>query len=83
MEDEEAPNAHDSEKMAPTKGKRGPKKTKVSFFNAEKRRTAKEIAAVEQLMNERYVNLVDVLPPLPQKGDFDIEVIKDSQYFFS
>jgi len=83
VEDNEASEADDSEKIAPTKGKRGPKKAKVSFFNAEKRRTAKEIREVEQLMNEGYVNLVDILPPLPQKGDFDIEVIKDSQYFFS
>jgi DNA-directed RNA polymerase len=83
VEDNEASGADDSEKIAPTKGKKGPKKAKVSFFNAEKRRTAKEIREVERVMNERYVNLVDILPPLPQKGDFDIEVIKDSQYFFS
>jgi len=31
----------------------------------------------------RFVNLVDILPPLPSKGMFDIAKIKDSLYFFS
>ncbi|KAI5119282.1 hypothetical protein M0805_008061 [Coniferiporia weirii] len=36
----------------------------------------------KQVMN-RFVNLVDVLPPLPKKGDFDVQRIKQSKYFFS
>ena len=32
---------------------------------------------------EMFVNLVDVLPPLPEKGKFDVKAIKQSQYFFS
>lgn len=31
----------------------------------------------------RFVNLVDVLPPLPTKGQFDVSTIKKSLYFFS
>jgi len=31
----------------------------------------------------KFVDLCDLLPPLPQKGDFDVETIKESQYFFS
>ncbi|KAI0632722.1 DNA/RNA polymerase [Trametes polyzona] len=31
----------------------------------------------------KFVNLVDILPPLPQKGKFDVKAIKESQYFFS
>ena len=31
----------------------------------------------------RFVNLVDILPPVPKKGDFDVKLIKNSLYFFS
>lgn len=34
-------------------------------------------------ISARFVNLVDLIPPLPKKGDFEVSVIKDSQYFFS
>ncbi|KLO16665.1 DNA/RNA polymerase [Schizopora paradoxa] len=33
--------------------------------------------------DERFANLVDIFPKLPQKGDFDVKKIKNSQYFFS
>ena len=38
---------------------------------------------VEALLADKFVNLIDVLPPLPEKGKFDVKLIKDSQYFFS
>ncbi|KAK2465507.1 hypothetical protein APHAL10511_002399 [Amanita phalloides] len=31
----------------------------------------------------KFANLVDVLPPLPKKGDFEVKNIKKSLYFFS
>lgn len=31
----------------------------------------------------KFVDLADLLPPLPHKGNFNVESIKDSQYFFS
>ena len=31
----------------------------------------------------RFVNLADVIPPIPKKGEFDVKTIKDSMYFFS
>ena len=31
----------------------------------------------------KFVNLVDILPPLPAKGQFDVKTIKQSLYFFS
>ncbi|KAL6308760.1 DNA/RNA polymerase [Sparassis latifolia] len=31
----------------------------------------------------KFVELVDILPPLPQKGEFDVNTIKNSLYFFS
>jgi DNA-directed RNA polymerase, mitochondrial len=36
-----------------------------------------------KLFDERYIDLVKVLPPLPKKGEFDVSSIKRSQYFFS
>lgn len=30
-----------------------------------------------------FVYLVDLLPPVPKKGDFDVTKIKESKYFFS
>lgn len=32
---------------------------------------------------QRFVNLVGLFPPLPQKGDFEVRTVKDSLYFFS
>ena len=50
--------------------KRGPRKIKSE-------------ADIEARLAEMFVNLVDVLPPLPEKGKFDVKAIKQSQYFFS
>ncbi|KAJ6615404.1 DNA/RNA polymerase [Mycena sp. CBHHK59/15] len=47
--------------------------------DAKKAAEAKELA---QLMG-KFVNLTDLLPPLPAKGSFNVELIKDSPYFFS
>ncbi|KAF8519384.1 DNA/RNA polymerase [Hysterangium stoloniferum] len=33
--------------------------------------------------NVRFVNVVDLFPPLPRKGDFEVRTVKDSLYFFS
>ncbi|KZT54741.1 DNA/RNA polymerase [Calocera cornea HHB12733] len=37
----------------------------------------------DKVVPTRFVNLIDILPPLPPKGKFDIQKIKDSLYFFS
>ncbi|KAH9476822.1 DNA-directed RNA polymerase, mitochondrial [Psilocybe cubensis] len=42
----------------------------------------------QMLMNTRgqggvYIRLIDLIPPLPEKGDFEVEAIKASPYFFS
>ncbi|KAG6877418.1 hypothetical protein C0993_007661 [Termitomyces sp. T159_Od127] len=39
-------------------------------------------AEMRMLMG-KFVNLVDLIPPLPEKGSFRVEQIKKSQYFFS
>ena len=36
-----------------------------------------------KLMAGKFVNLTDLFPPLPAKGNFKVEAIKASQYFFS
>ncbi|KAJ7160872.1 DNA/RNA polymerase [Mycena filopes] len=43
---------------------------------------AAEAAALKQLMN-KFIKLTDLLPPLPKKGTFEVNSIKDSPYFFS
>lgn len=48
-----------------------------------KTKAAKTQENVEKRLAGKFVNLVDILPPLPQKGKFDVKAIKDSQYFFS
>ena len=36
-----------------------------------------------RLLAGKFVNLTDLLPPVPAKGNFKVEAIKGSQYFFS
>lgn len=48
-----------------------------------RKKEAKEIDGGDTALFERFVNLTDFLPPIPKKGDFDVETIKGSQYFFS
>jgi DNA-directed RNA polymerase len=48
---------------------------------AKRRKTAAGKAAIE-LMG-KFVNVTDILPPLPERGSFKVETIKGSQYFFS
>lgn len=49
---------------------------------------AKELAAKlkaeeEKQLLHKFVELTTLLPPLPQKGSFDVKSIRDSLYFFS
>jgi len=44
---------------------------------------AAALRKAEEIFQERYIDLSSVLPPLPQKGHFDVTNIKRSQYFFS
>ncbi|KAI9430871.1 DNA/RNA polymerase [Lactarius indigo] len=40
-------------------------------------------AATEESLEGKFVDLVDLLPPVPAKGEFDVNKIKSSLYFFS
>jgi DNA-directed RNA polymerase len=44
---------------------------------------AKAAADAIGLLSGKVVNLTDLIPPLPDKGSFEVESIKESQYFFS
>ncbi|OSD03827.1 DNA/RNA polymerase [Trametes coccinea BRFM310] len=61
-------------------GKKPKKKRAKSAPKAKDRKSKEEI---EKRLEGKFVNLVDVLPPLPEKGKFDVKAIKDSLYFFS
>ncbi|KAJ7583777.1 hypothetical protein C8J56DRAFT_790113 [Mycena floridula] len=52
------------------------------YVKAAKRR-ALHTAKVNALLEGKFVDLTDILPPLPQKGTFNVEEIKRSPYFFS
>ncbi|KAI0340467.1 DNA/RNA polymerase [Trametopsis cervina] len=45
--------------------------------------SASEEHAASDRNSTRFLNLVDLLPPLPEKGHFDVSTIKKSLYFFS
>ncbi|RPD76822.1 DNA/RNA polymerase [Lentinus tigrinus ALCF2SS1-7] len=62
--------AEDEEKPKPQKRKT---KGKVTLKAAD----------VEKRLAGKFVNLVDLFPELPEKGKFDVNLIKESQYFFS
>lgn len=48
-----------------------------------RRGAPKQSNDIEARLAGRFVNLVDLLPALPEKGMFDVQLIKESQYFFS
>ena len=43
---------------------------------------AREAQATRELLG-KFVDVVDLLPPLPEKGTFSVQEIKSSPYFFS
>ncbi|KAF5352936.1 hypothetical protein D9758_007875 [Tetrapyrgos nigripes] len=49
---------------------------------AQRLRKLQEEKVSKDLMG-KFVNLTDLIPPLPKKGDFNVQAIKASQYFFS
>ncbi|KAF8637123.1 hypothetical protein AX17_003027 [Amanita inopinata Kibby_2008] len=48
---------------------------------AKKKKVESDKAAAS--LYGKFINLTDILPPLPEKGDFKVEAIKKSLYFFS
>ena len=54
-----------------------------SIDNPEEAKDSQDLCDIEPETVTRFVNLVDILPPLPEKGHFDVNTIKKSLYFFS
>jgi DNA-directed RNA polymerase, mitochondrial len=70
--------------------KRKKKSAKATSDDAEAESAAEEcedevneLDAANARLLGKFVDLIDLMPPLPKKGDFDVETIKGSQYFFS
>lgn len=49
----------------------------------KKRRTKKEIEADTASAEPKFVELTELLPRLPKKGNFEVGTVKKSLYFFS
>ena len=61
-------------------------KTEVAVPLRRKRRTKAEMraAATGRPVHEpRFVELTKLLPPVPKKGNFDVDSVRKSLYFFS
>jgi DNA-directed RNA polymerase, mitochondrial len=48
-----------------------------------KRNRGASSRAMADLLEGTFVDVVDLLPPVPTKGEFDVNKIKSSLYFFS
>lgn len=52
----------------------------VTIATRRKRRTKKEMEVDEE---PKFVELTKLLPPVPEKGNFEVNTVKKSLYFFS
>jgi DNA-directed RNA polymerase len=55
--------------------------SKVETKEKEERRVKMEVA--ERNLLNKFIDVTSVLPPVPDRGTFDVNQIKESQYFFS
>ncbi|KAI0265995.1 hypothetical protein BGY98DRAFT_1032880 [Russula aff. rugulosa BPL654] len=76
-----------SEQAAATRKRSRSKKSKVVATAAGDRNAAEgtetETESGDSSLEGKFVNLVDLLLPVPIKGEFDVNKIKSSLYFFS
>ncbi|KAF9546254.1 DNA/RNA polymerase [Agrocybe pediades] len=75
-------------KAAAAKARLEAKAAKEAAKAAARKEAAEKRAAMEaqsdlKLLDNKFIRLVDLIPPLPKKGDFEVEEIKASPYFFS
>jgi hypothetical protein len=71
--DEDHDNEHELDSMSGAEGDEVERAKAAKFWSKGHSR----------LVGSKFVLLSDVLPPVPSKGDFDLEKIRDSLYFFS
>lgn len=82
-QDQEADEDMDFEgEEKPKKKKRGTKRGKSKLVLPKHIQEIVE-GTSEEAADYKFVDLVDLIPPLPQKGSFDVKTIKQSLYFFS
>ena len=79
-EDKGRSTVEDSDTEAETENLGAPRRRRKNFSNEFNVNIVKHDG---DGMEGRFVNLVDLIPPLPKKGDFEVSTIKNSQYFFS
>ncbi|EIW76844.1 DNA/RNA polymerase [Coniophora puteana RWD-64-598 SS2] len=76
--------SEDGTAIKTTRRRRKPRAAKADADSAEAEAGAEgDAVAVSPEMSTKFVDMTAMLPPLPKKGDFDVETIKGSLYFFS
>ncbi|KAK7677149.1 hypothetical protein QCA50_019858 [Cerrena zonata] len=45
--------------------------------------SAKKKAPKPSLLDDKFIEMTELLPPVPKKGVFDVDRVKNSLYFFS
>ena len=58
-------------------------KTKKTRTEEDEEDSDSEDVVHDARLMGKFVNLIDLFPPLPKKGNFDMATIRKSQYFFS
>lgn len=76
----EADSVEDEESASVVKPRRRGRAVKLPKADMEGLTDAE---AAEVQLQSKFVDLVDLFPALPSKGDFDVNTIKGSAYFFS
>jgi DNA-directed RNA polymerase len=76
-----SPSFQDEEKLLEALVERTKRKRKKFRQSGSQRRRL--LPRQLSLLAGKVVNLTDLLPPIPDKGTFEVESIKESQYFFS
>lgn len=57
--------------------------TDESIADEQADTVSKEVLKSSNRLSSKFVFLSDVIEPVPKKGDFDLNRIRDSMYFFS
>ncbi|EPQ30938.1 uncharacterized protein PFL1_01836 [Pseudozyma flocculosa PF-1] len=66
-----------------TKGAKGSKAKGKGAVGRPKKAAGAATTTWEERFKAKFVDLEDILPPLPEKGNFDVNEIQKSLYFFS
>lgn len=59
------------------------KKVDVDAIAVEEEKRKAELLEAERNLLNKFIDITAVLPPVPERGTFDVSQIKESKYFFS